>query len=144
MALAEVPEPPKGRHVTSLCGCYWPKLRGLIRDSAFSAMEDPSWLTPSAGRRAADCAAAEVQEVARQAHWLNPLPDAASAAAHTAPRVPRAARAAEAAAAATEAAVQATMASQALLAAVQSQGPNTPTNTSFALTVPRVLHSQLR
>ena len=89
-------------------------------------MEDPSWLTPSVGRGAADCAATEVQEVARQVHWLNPLPDAASAAAHTAPRVPRADRAAEAVAAATEAAAQATMASQALLAAVQSQEPSTP------------------
>ena len=88
-------------------------------------MEGPSWLTPSAGRRAADCAASEVQEVARQVHWLSPLPGAASAAGHTALRVLRAIRAAEAAAAAAEAAAQATMASQALLAAVQIQGAST-------------------
>ena len=89
-------------------------------------MESPSWLTPSAGRRAADCAAAEVQEVARQVQWLSPSPSAAPAEGHTKPRVPRAIRAAEAAALAAEAAAQATMASQALLVAVQSQGAGTP------------------
>ena len=89
-------------------------------------MATPLWLTPSAGRRAADCAAAEVQEVARQVQWLSPSPGAAPAEGHTKPRVPRAIRAAEAAALAAEAAAQATMASQALLVAVQSQGTSTP------------------
>ena len=125
MKLARVPKPSKDRHVTSFRGRAWPKLSSCFQDSAFSAMEGPSWLTPSAGRRAADCAASEVQEVARQVHWLSPLPGAASAAGHK--QVPRAIRAAEAAAAAAEAAAQATMASQALLAAVQSQGASTPT-----------------
>ena len=90
-------------------------------------MDEPAWLTPSAGRRLADCAAAEVKAVARQIGWLEPPPGPASAAERSAPRVNRAIRAAEAAAAAAaEAAAQATIASQALLAAVKDQGPITP------------------
>ena len=89
-------------------------------------MDEPAWLTPSAGRRLADCAAAEVRAVARQIGWLEPPPGPASAAERSAPRVNRAIRAAEAAAAAAEAAAQATIASQALLAAVKDQGPITP------------------
>ena len=89
-------------------------------------MDDPAWLTPSAGRRIADCAAAEVKAVARQIGWLEPPPGPASAAERPAPRKNRAIRAAEAAAAAAEAAAQATIASQALLAQVQDQGPITP------------------
>ena len=81
---------------------------------------------PSAGKRAADCAAAEVQEVAHQVGWPYPPAGPASAVGPAAARVPRAIRAAEAAAVAAEAAAQATMASQALLAEVQSRTPRTP------------------
>ena len=84
-------------------------------------------MTPRVGNRKVDCAAAEVQKVARQIGCLL-LPGPVSAADRP-PRKHKAVADAQAAAAAAETAAKATMASQALLVAVRDQGPKTPKKT---------------